>query len=65
MFESTKQLTQHIETPTGTEPINRKKSVAVQKISIRTVFKNTLSPLTKSFIMLIIMFDLFFLDDKL
>lgn len=25
MFESTKQLTQHIETPTGTEPINRKK----------------------------------------
>lgn len=25
MFESTKQLTQHIETSTGTEPINRKK----------------------------------------
>lgn len=47
MFESTKQLTQHIETPTGTEPINRKKSVAVQKISIRTVSKNTLSPLNK------------------
>lgn len=47
MFESTKQLTQHIETSTGTEPINRKKSVAVQKISIRTVFKNTLSPLNK------------------
>lgn len=47
MLESTKQLTQHIETSTGTEPINRKKSVAVQKISIRTVFKNTLSPFNK------------------
>lgn len=65
MFESTKQLTQHIETSTGTEPINRKK-VSQSKRSLYELYLKTLClHLTKSFIMLIIMFDLFFLDDKL
>lgn len=41
MFESTKQLTQHIETPTGTEPINRKK-VSQSKRSLYELYLKTL-----------------------
>lgn len=41
MFESTKQLTQHIETPTGTEPMNRKK-VSQSKRSLYELYLKTL-----------------------
>lgn len=41
MLESTKQLTQHIETPTGTEPINRKK-VSQSKRSLYELYLKTL-----------------------
>lgn len=41
MFESTKQLTQHIETSTGTEPINRKK-VSQSKRSLYELYLKTL-----------------------